>query len=347
MASLKSQSLRGQSPNQYFPIKDGKYEVSPGLMPLNGPPDRGRPDSLVFHFDREFPKYRAAKLASRAESLGEYYLTRDLDEPTRQAVVRFLFGRLAEEYPELFEGGRNETLSTEADAANSGSEHSLVCGLTGDRLVFDVDWNLGATTSYGDRHGQPIPTYTDALDALACQIPEDLAVMRLEDGRNWLAAAHVCLPSGWAPREKIGKDFNEVHDPVAGFESISKSSDKILRGVVEQGPFYRFGWGLAAGDALNLHPRRPESEGEDTNESPFARIESSAGLYLRMERQVLWGLPECQALIFFIRVYLRQCSGLSDEERAALRTALEGMNEPTRRYKGVHRDMKRILRALQ
>ena len=49
------------------------------------------------------------------------------------------------------------------------------------------------------------------LDDMAMRLQEDFAVLQVnEQGGNRLAYLNVCMPSGWAPEDKIGKPFDAV-----------------------------------------------------------------------------------------------------------------------------------------
>ena len=56
---------------------------------------------------------------------------------------------------------------------------------------------------------------THAFDDLVSLVQEDACVVRVEDARDWVAAAHVCFPNVWAARHKVGLSFADVHEPIA------------------------------------------------------------------------------------------------------------------------------------
>jgi dimethylamine monooxygenase subunit A len=167
-------------PPFYFPLRHGRYDVAPGLNRFGKDLGGGDADEQLFQIDRTFPRFRAAKLASRDEDFGKYVCASDLAHDTLADITNFIIRRLATEHPSLFRERR------ERDATH------FYCALTNETLTFDRDLCL---TSCG---------YTDALDALACQVQEDLAIVSTapQEGRgHWLSAAHVCFPNGWAPGE--------------------------------------------------------------------------------------------------------------------------------------------------
>jgi hypothetical protein len=162
--------------------------------------------------------------------------------------------------------------------------------------------------------------YFDALDALAGQEQEDLAVFSMEEGRGWLSAAHVCFPNGWAPGEKAGGSFAELHGPVAGMGEMNRRGEEFVRLMVgaEEG-LVRFAWGVTFDDELNHHPGRQ-------------RVGFDAGrprAFVRVERQTIWGLPTVGAALFTIRTYVYDVERfrVDAELRAALGAGRPWMSE--------------------
>ena len=186
----------------------------------------------------------------------------------------------------------------------------------------------------------PQPPYIDSLDALACQIHEDLAlVSRRTDGSDWLAAVHLCCPNHWAAEEKVGRDFAQVHAPVAGMGPLNQRSADLVRAMIERGPYMRFAWGLGTDTRLNHHPEPPPgippADWQGRHFDP-----EHPRLFVRVERQVLWGFPQQEAALFTIRTYFRDCARLTPQERTQLRLAISSMTPQTLAYKGLaaHRD---------
>ncbi len=181
----------------------------------------------------------------------------------------------------------------------------------------------------------PTPSYTSALDALACQIQEDLAVVcRRADGSDGLAAVHLCSPNHWAAEEKIGRHFAQVHAPVAGMGLLNQRSADLIRAMIERGPYVRFAWGLGTDTRLNHHPEPPPgippADWQGRHFDP-----EHPRLFVRVERQVLWGFPQQEAALFTIRTYFRDCARLTPQERTQLRLAISSMTPQTLAYKGL------------
>lgn len=151
---------------------------------------------------------------------------------------------------------------------------------------------------------------------VARSIPEDVLVHRVSDGRDWLAAAHLCFPSHWEPAEKIGRSWEEIHRPIPMDLS---SSSKIVRAMVESGPFERFVWSVVYDDRYDFHPSRDHS-----------RFSPEGVVLVKVERQVTVPFPALGCCLFILRQYL-----VRDYDREALARAIEGMNEEQKKYKGL------------
>lgn len=314
-------------PAAYFPVRP-RYDVAPALRPLSTDFGHGRADTLAFQIDRRFPTFRESKLQTRAERLDKYHSWRDYPETAEAAVNRLIIERLAEEHPEWFRAER-------------GSETRLHCSLTGEILCFAADGRW-----LGSKGG---PEYVSGLDALAMQVQEDLAVTLTTGERDWLAAVHVCSPSGWVPEEKVGLPFTEVHRPVPGMERIAGSAPSLVRATVERGPFVRFVWGIAGDDRWNHHPEPPPGVPAAEWRPPAFRRQAEPPFYFRVERQVLWGLPQAGACLFVIGPYHTDPREIrADPCRSALLCqALRSMGPEALAYKGIKEHVRDILNWLE
>lgn len=288
-------------PAQYFPLKKGLYEVTPGLSRLGADFGNGPRDALAFQLDSEFPKYRENKKRCWEERPSKYSVVSQEFAAIEPVVIRALVSRLTQEYPEYFE----------AQGA------VLQCRLTGDSIPL---------ASQG------------AWDALASQVQEDLCVLTAgPDGNDSLTALHLCSPSHWSAEEKVGKNFAEVHRPVPGIEPIVKTAPGLIDLVVHKGPYTRFVWMFATDDRLNHHPEPPP--GHDPVEWKGRAFDRSKEIPLRMrlERQVMLGLPEIRSFLFLIRTYFVDGREIrrDPQRRALLSAALRSMSPASQQYKGV------------
>jgi dimethylamine monooxygenase subunit A len=168
--------------------------------------------------------------------------------------------------------------------------------------------------------------------ALLClAFEEDFAII---DGASttipWLA---VCLPSRWAPEEKLGCHFAEVHAPVADNERLVDASEQLARLVTAGDRWERFVWTFSADPYLQQHPARrhggwPES-GDATLIGQLARF--------RHERQTFIPVPGARLAIFTIHVESQPLAAALTSRPAALRlhASLSSMTAAVLEYKGL------------
>lgn len=320
-----------QTPARYFPLDKGIYEVAPGLRNFGMSFGNSAHDEHVFQLDLEFERYRANKIECRRENLGKYCLEHELAPEVAREVTRFMVGRLAMEHGEHFQ-----------QSHGPGGEFVLDCKLTGETLRFDGNHALiGAS---GGAVGAP--PYVSAFDALCSQVQEDVAVMRADgEGKDWLAAIHLCAPGHWAAGDKIGKNFFSIHAPVADVERMNRAASALVDAMIRKGPYVRFVWGFATDRRLNHHPVPPPGVPVEQWRGRTWDPEARPPFLLRVERQVTWGLPEVNAAMFLIRVYYIDGNEIkaNPAERALLRSGLLSMSEASRRYKGLDRCMDQVI----
>ena len=131
-------------PAFYFPPRNGRFTVTPGLFPLGTDFGNGDDDARLFQFDTAFPLYRANKIACINERWSKYVCADDFPAETAAPVIRLITEQLTIEYPTLFE--RN-------------GPNLLHCRLTNETI------SLASPD-------------VSAFDALCRQIPEDIAIVR-------------------------------------------------------------------------------------------------------------------------------------------------------------------------
>lgn len=325
---------------RYFPLETGRYEIKPGMVPLSHDFGNGQVDGQVFQFDRGFSHYYQMKRLARAERLSKYYQTHHYTDAAAGAIAHFIVQRLTQEHPHRFQ----------ADRLKDGST-VLHCQQTGEMLYLDETGRLqGVHQKKGHQRGQseiqiqPVPPYVSALDALAAQVQEDLTVVCRDGNHHWVSAIHLCFPNHWSAEGKIGRNFSTVHAPVAGMEKISQRGAAILDTMITRRPTVRFAWGISTDTRLNHHPEAPAQVlVNEWHGRSFDR--QNPRLYLRIERQVIWGFPEQEAALFTIRGYFRDCSLLKQDPTLCdkLMAAIESMTPESLNYKGLADSKDQIL----
>jgi len=302
-------------PARYRPWLSGRYETGPGLRRLDSDQGNGAADTRIFQLDRDWDGYIEAKHRARAEALDKY-VAMDLAPEEQIACCRHVIDILLREHPRLFAW---------EDTPEGGI---LSCMLSGQRLYLDPACRLQHVG--GARH---VP-YVSTLDALACQVQEDLVLVRLGGGGDSVCALHVCFPNHWAPADKLGRDFAALHAPVPGMERTRQRGPALLQAALKKGPYVRFAWGLATDTRLNHHPEPPP--GHDPEAWQGRCFDPSRPrLFVRVERQTLSGLPGTRLVLFTIRTRFTDVAALDDGELDALIRALDSMSPAQRRYKGL------------
>ena len=319
---------------EYFPFARGRYEVSPGLFQFGTDFGNGKPDRQVFQIDSEFERYHSNKIAARRENLRKYYGIERFSVAEAEVVMKFIVSRLASEYPQW--------VTVERDKSTTRFQNML----TGDRLIFDEQFRL-IDAAYGKT--AMAPAYVSALDALACQVPEDLAVVSVKsDVVHWISAIHACAPNYWAPADKVGQTFASIHSPVAGMESTNRAQQQMVNAMIFKGPYVRFSWGLVTDCYLNHHPQpAPGHDPAIWQGRIFDPMHPA--LFLRVERQVAWGFPEIGAALFTIRTYVQDCAEITRNitKRTQLIAAIKSMTEAQLRYKGLLDQKEGVLQWLK
>lgn len=312
---------------RYFPPASGLYEVKPGLYPFGTAFGNGEADGHVFQIDATFDQYREVKRLARLERLSKYYQVFDYTPAVARETTNFILERLTLEHPDLFR----------LEEANG--TRTLRCTPTEEVLTFDADLQRVGVTS---RHTPVTPPYASALDALAAQMQEDLAVVSTSgDGGDWVSALHICCPSHWAAEDKIGKDFATVHAPVAGIERINQAARQMVSAMVHKGPYVRFAWTIQSDSRLNHHVEPPPGVPAETWQGRSFDWRAPR-LFLRVERQTLWGFPKVGAFLFVIRTSFTDGEAIRQDSEACarFRSAIASMTPESLAYKGLtqHRD---------
>jgi hypothetical protein len=120
-------------------------------------------------------------------------------------------------------------------------------------------------------------------------------------------------------------------------EKSRSAARSIVSIMVEREPTVRFTWGIEWDDRLNQHPETPPASDDAMRDLPVPQDMPPEPFYLRVERQVIWGLPEVNAAVFTVRVYQTPASVLRADRanREALHSALLSMSLESRQYKGL------------
>lgn len=165
---------------------------------------------------------------------------------------------------------------------------------------------------------------------------EDFAIVDAVSGSiPWLA---VALPSVWAPAEKVGRPFGDVHAPVADAQLIVRAAPQLVKLVTGPERWERFVWTITPHPRLHAHPRRYPPE----RWAPALLADASgqalaAQSWWRTERQSFIPVPGAQQAVFCIGVDVQPLTRALAEPARARRVhdALASMSEAVLAYRGL------------
>lgn len=194
------------------------------------------------------------------------------------------------------------------------------------------------TFGLGDEVGRclrALPPAWRLAGLLSLAFEEDFALLDGRDGTvPWLA---VALPSHWAPQDKAGLHFRDVHAPVADNDRLIAAGER-LPALMCAGPAHeRFVWSLGTHPRLHAHPRRSLRE-----PWPVGDPEAVArAAWWRTERQTFLPLPPAACggpmAVFTIGVQVTPLVQALDGPAQAqrLHAALASMSPAVLAYRGL------------
>jgi dimethylamine monooxygenase subunit A len=171
-----------------------------------------------------------------------------------------------------------------------------------------------------------------SVQQLGAQLEPDFLLLSQSPGGEFLLqGGAVVFPSSWSLPEKLGRTLDAIHDVVPGLNAaLAPAISTFLTRLRPGGPAYlRSNWGLAATDALNLHPSRPR---------PALRPKlQPEQIWVRVEHQILVAMPETKGIVFGIRVVVHPLTEVlqSDRLRAGFNRAIKTMPPALAHYKGL------------
>lgn len=205
--------------------------------------------------------------------------------------------------------------------------------------TFDEQPAFNTIAAHAREHGLPRPE----LDApLELCFEEDLAVLDGEDGTlPWLC---VCVPSHWAPEDKLGLPFAAVHAPVADARVLLAASQQLVQLATGGDSWERFVWTVTPSGRHDQHPRRQPREPWPDTPDPATL---AAACWLRTERQTFLPVkvPGTRQAVFTIRVMLQPLVEAVDSADKArrLHDAIASMSPAVLAYKSLAPARDRLL----
>lgn len=186
------------------------------------------------------------------------------------------------------------------------------------------------------------PEVCCTLETLGRDLEPDFVLLTPSANGPVIVGGVVCFPSSWSLPEKVGLTLDQTHQPVPGLNSqlgerIRTALDRLPSGVA----WKRENWGLSRDGERNHHSGRPRKRLDETAEPD--------GIWLRVEHQILYRLPQTNGYLFGIRLTITPLAEviMAPGARAGLRNALETMPEEIAKYKGVLAVRHRIVHWLK
>jgi hypothetical protein len=190
-----------------------------------------------------------------------------------------------------------------------------------------------------------IPWAGDAQSPLELTFEEDFAVLDAATGTlPWLC---VCVPSHWAPEDKLGLDFRTLHGPVADNAVLIAASEQLVRLATGGEHWERHVWTITPSGRYDQHPRRhPRTGWPDTREADTF----SSLCFFRAERQTFIPVREgTRQAVFTIRVMVEPLVEIVDSAAKArrLHASLASMSDAVLAYKNLTAAREPLLKWLE
>ncbi|KAJ5141800.1 hypothetical protein N7526_002795 [Penicillium atrosanguineum] len=302
---LENFHLDSSEPPKFRPFKP-KYHLTMGLETL------GCSDFLIF--DKTYPerlKIRRSLVQQHPEDV--IGIISDSDARIRLAVEE-LYSHLFKiylpaRYPSIFKTTRDKT-----DHINS--VENLITG-----SIIPAD-------------AESISLHV-ALKIISENIDEDFFILLPHktdedtpgDVVYVLEAYSACFPSGFQPRDKIGKRLADIHRPVPKYkEKLQKSMDRFFARLEAGRLVKRVNWAVTVDEELysNFDKSGPAFEG--TLKKMTMKDLDLNKTFLRSERQTLHRLPASDAIVFAFHTYLYPIQDIKAEGSGEdLALAIDGL----------------------
>ena len=252
-------------------------------------------------------------------------------------ALRALCAHAAAEHPDAFSIGPNAALQA----------RHLGWALHGDEPAGAGPAEIGACL-------RALPAHWRVPALLSLAFAQDFAVIDAASGCiPWLA---VCLPSHWAPEDKVGRHFAEVHAPVADNALLIAAGAHLMQLVTGAERWERFVWTITRSPHLRQHPAHDDAApwpaasgaGADEGTGADARVDAdrlAAHAFFRTERQTFIPVPSQAQAIFTIHVETRPLALALAAPADARRVhdALASMSPAVLAYRGLTLVRERLL----
>ena len=229
------------------------------------------------------------------------------------------------------------------DSALHAEKRAVVQARASQHAVSGFDASAALATIAAHSQGSFDTAHDIGERCLELCIGEDFALVdACSASVPWM---RVCVPSHWAPEDKIGLPLAAIHAPVADSATLIRASQALAQLVCDGHYWQRHVWTISPSPRHDQHPRRsarvpwPDAEG-------WALAQQC---WWRVERQTFLPVPGQACSVFAIRVQLLPLvQAVADADDAArLHDALASMSDDVLHYKGLAHARAPLLRWLQ
>ena len=271
----------------YFPFHDDTFKMTMGTQALS-------PDVLIEIDETRYHCEIALKKRLLDDEHEEYVYAPLTTQHEQWEVLALLLSNIAQHYPQHF------SLTTHGDE-----------WMWHNRLL-----DIKTTFRFGETSIFPYAP----LDWLGRQVQEDLLILSGDVAQGMpLIAGHLCFPNDWCLKDKLGKTFMGIHEPVPLFAStVGRSSSLLLERLKVGRPVWRLNWAFKVTPQLTLTPRYVRQLREEVNED-VTRETIEERCYLRVERQTLSRLPLTNAILFTVHTYQTPLVDIAHNKESARR----------------------------
>jgi hypothetical protein len=185
------------------------------------------------------------------------------------------------------------------------------------------------------------PGADSALETLGRGLEPDFVLLLPSSDGPIVVGGVVCFPSSWALPDKIGRTLHHTHGPVPDLNpQLGERIRTALDRLPPEGAWERENWGLSRDSERNHHPKRAWKRFDETVKPDE--------IWLRVERQILYRLPQTGGILFGIRLEITPLHEIVqfEDAREGLRRSLETMPAEIASYKDLLSARPRILEWL-
>ncbi|NBU88148.1 MAG: DUF3445 domain-containing protein [Betaproteobacteria bacterium] len=180
---------------------------------------------------------------------------------------------------------------------------------------------------------QQLPAEWRMAGLLSLSFVEDFAIVRASDATvPWMA---VALPSSWAPEDKVGRHFSQIHAPVADAERLRASGASLMQLVCNGQAWERFVWTVSPHPRLHAHPQHLDPRGWNLPPDHGPVIPHRA--WWRTERQTFIPVSSHGLSVFTIGVHIQALDAAiaTPAQAQQLHDAIASMSTAVLDYRGL------------